>query len=90
MSTVSLAPNVAESLRLLRTYCGGYASVWALAGPQKRTCRKHVLEVLHGRKVKSTECGVNALRDALYAATGVTGGCEAERQQALFALANSH
>jgi hypothetical protein len=82
-----LPANVREAMRLTRTYLGGRCELFALAGPAKRSCRKHILEVLRGAKVKANECGINALEAALYEAAGVRGSCGANRARHFFRLA---
>ncbi len=72
--------NVERAVRLLGVYSAGRFDIWALAGSARGSQRAHVLSALAGVKVPQSKAGVNAIRSALYEAIGITGECEAHRE----------
>ena len=73
-----------EALRLLSVYTAGRFDIWIIAGPQRASCRSHVMSELLGVKTPQSKSGVNAIRDAFYAVAGdaITGNCIAAREDA--------
>jgi hypothetical protein len=72
---------VGEAIRILGIYTAGRFDIWMLAGSQKASARQHVLSVLLAKSVPKSKAGVNALRDAFYAAGNITGEYEAQRER---------
>ncbi len=85
--TITLTANQLEALRVLAVYTtrsekyGPSMDAWDLAGPQKASCRAHVMALLMGvPKCPQSKAGVNAIRSKLYEMLAINGGCEAERE----------
>lgn len=76
-----MTDNVKEAIRLLGVYTAGRFDIWALAGNSKASCRAHINSALTGRKEPQRTSGVNALRDAFYAALNPAGGCLAAQEK---------
>lgn len=88
--TITLSASQREALRILAVYTtrsekyGPTMDVWDLAGPQKASCRAHVMALLLGvPKCPQSKAGVTAIRSKLYEMLNVEGCCEAERVQTL-------
>jgi len=60
--------NVKNSLVLLGEVTHGRFSIRAIAGDRHGNARQSVMSALKGHKVPKAQCGVNALREALYGA----------------------
>ena len=73
--------NLKQAVRLLHIYTAGHCNVWQLAGNAKASCRAHIMSVLLGAKTPQSKSGVNAMREAFYSAAGITGDCEAHREE---------
>lgn len=73
--------NVQEAIRVLGTYTAGRFDIWMLSGSSKASCRAHVMSILQGKRVPQSQSGVTAIRSAFYTALGITGECEAHRQE---------
>lgn len=68
------------ALRLLSTATNGSFYIWGLAGPSKDEARQRILSNLLGQKVSKAKSGVRILQAEFYALSGVTGTCEADKE----------
>jgi hypothetical protein len=77
--------DLPKAYRLFHDATKGRCDPWNLAGSGAwEVClRQDIMVALTGTNVLRKNCGVNALRAALYAATGATGDCEAAREDDL-------
>jgi hypothetical protein len=80
MQPLTGKPNVREAVRLLGEWTRGRFDVWMLAGSQNAGNRAILLSHLVGARQTQSKAGVNALRDAFYAALEVTGDCLAAKE----------
>lgn len=72
-----------EALRMLGAATRGRFDFWMLAGKHLAGYRAVILSKLVGERLPQSKAGVNALRDAFYAAFPVEGDCEAAREENL-------
>lgn len=77
---IAVTTATKDALRVLAAYTAGRFDLWALAGGPRASSRAHVMSILQGRRVPQAQSGVTALRSAFYEALGVTGDCEAIRE----------
>lgn len=70
-----------DAIELLGVYTAGRFDIWLLAGNARASVRARIMSALQGTKVPQSKAGVNALRDAFYAALAITGDYPAQREE---------
>ncbi len=75
-----MTENVLNAIRLLGVYTAGRFDIFALAGPQKASCRAHIMSTIQGRRIPQAKSGVYAIREAFFAALRPDGGCVAAQE----------
>lgn len=81
--------NITNAVRLLGIYTAGRFDIFALAGPQKASCRAHIMSTIQGRRVPQSKSGVYAIREAFFAALKPAGGCVAAQEDTFSELCQS-
>lgn len=67
--------NIKAAVQLLGAYTGQSFDIGRLAGPAARSHRAQVLSTLRGEKIPASNAGINAIREAFFAALAPAGGC---------------
>jgi hypothetical protein len=80
MQPLTGKPNLPEAIRMLGFFTNGRYDIWQLAGSHNGANRAIVLSHLTGIRQPQSKAGVTALREAIYTALDVQGGCLAERE----------
>lgn len=82
-----MTDDTRNALNLLYHYTFKTGNTSRLTGPSNRPYRKAILEALLCSEVKSSECGINRLEDALFAAAEIQPDCPAVKRKKLAELA---
>jgi len=71
--TNAISRNYLEALRQLRIFTNGSYDIYALAGRDNVHKRVAVMSAVQGFKTPQAKAGINAIRDTLYDAAGISG-----------------
>lgn len=73
-------PQLHEAIRLLRCYTSDRFDLWVLSGPEKASCRAHIMSTLKGVKTPQSKSGVMAIREEFYKICRPEGSCSAAQE----------